>query len=388
MYDTVDYYQLASLLSEEEKLIQKTTREFVRDKYLPIVSDYHRKAEFPVQLIPELGALGFLGPTLPEEYGGAGLNNIAYGLIMQELERGDSGLRSFASVQGGLVIYPIFSFGNAEQKKKWLPPLISGQKIGCFGLTEPDFGSNPAGMKTTAQKISGGYRLNGAKMWITNGGIADIAVVWAKLDGTIRGFLVEKGTTGFHTQVIKGKFSLRASDTAELIFDDCEIPEENILPDSDGLKSPLKCLTQARYSIVWGVIGAAIACYESALQYAKSRIQFDRPIAGFQLTQVKLVNMLTEITKAQLLAYHLGKMKDNQKMRPAHVSLAKRNNVEQSLNIARSARGILGANGILDEYPVIRHMLNLETVLTYEGTHEIHTLILGEDITGIPAYTG
>ena len=386
MYESVDYYQLTNLLSEEEKLIQKTARQFVEDKFIPIVTEYHRVGEFPVEIVKQLGELGFLGATLPEEYGGAGLNNIAYGLIMQELERGDSGLRSFASVQGGLVIYPIYRFGSEEQKTKWLTSLISGDKIGCFGLTEPDFGSNPAGMKTTAQKTSGGYRLNGSKMWITNGSLADVAVVWAKLDDNIRGFLVEKGTPGFQVRTIKGKFSLRASDTAELTFDECEIPEENILPDTDGLKSPLKCLTQARYSIAWGAVGAAMACYDTALKYAQSRIQFDRPIAGYQLTQEKLVYMLTEITKAQLLNYHLAKLKDEQKMKSTHVSMAKRNNVEESLKIARMARSILGANGISDEYPVIRHMLNLETVSTYEGTHEIHTLILGEDITGIAAF--
>lgn len=386
MYESVDYYQLTNLLSEEEKLIQNTARQFVEDKFIPIITEYHRVGEFPVEIVKQLGELGFLGSTLPEEYGGAGLNNIAYGLIMQELERGDSGLRSFASVQGGLVIYPIYRFGSEEQKTKWLRSLISGYKIGCFGLTEPDFGSNPAGMKTTARKTSGGYRINGTKMWITNGSLADVAVVWAKLDDTIRGFLVEKGTPGFQVQTIKGKFSLRASDTAELVFDECEIPEENMLPDTDGLKSPLKCLTQARYSIAWGTVGAAMACYDTALKYAQSRIQFDRPIAAYQLTQEKLVYMVTEITKAQLLNYHLAKLKDEQKMRSTHVSMAKRNNVEESLKIARMARSILGANGISDEYPVIRHMLNLETVSTYEGTHEIHTLILGEDITGIAAY--
>jgi glutaryl-CoA dehydrogenase len=375
-----------NLLSEEEKLIQNTARQFVEDKFIPIITEYHRVGEFPVEIVKQLGELGFLGSTLPEEYGGAGLNNIAYGLIMQELERGDSGLRSFASVQGGLVIYPIYTFGSEEQKTKWLQSLISGDKIGCFGLTEPDFGSNPAGMKTTARKTSGGYRINGTKMWITNGSLADVAVVWAKLDDTIRGVLVEKGTPGFQVQTIKGKFSLRASDTAELVFDECEIPEENMLPDTDGLKSPLKCLTQARYSIAWGTVGAAMACYDTALKYAQSRIQFDRPIAAYQLTQEKLVYMVTEITKAQLLNYHLAKLKDEQKMRSTHVSMAKRNNVEESLKIARMARSILGANGISDEYPVIRHMLNLETVSTYEGTHEIHTLILGEDITGIAAY--
>jgi len=386
MFESLDYYQLTDLLSEEEKLVQKTARQFVEDRFNPIITDYHRMGEFPVEIVQQLGDLGFLGSTLPEIYGGAGLNNIAYGLIMQELERGDSGLRSFASVQGGLVIYPIYTFGSEGQKTKWLPPLVSGKKIGCFGLTESDFGSNPSGMKTTAQEISGGYLLNGSKMWITNGSLADIAIIWAKLDGTIRGFLVEKGTPGFQTQTIKGKFSLRASDTAELIFDDCEIPVENILPESKGLKSPLKCLTQARYSIAWGSIGAAMACYDTVLKYAKSRIQFDRLIAAYQLTQEKLVYMVTEITKAQLLNYHLAKLKDEQTMKPTQVSLAKRNNVEQSLKIARMARSILGANGISDEYPVIRHMLNLETVSTYEGTHEIHTLILGEDITGIAAY--
>jgi len=386
MYESVDYYHLTRLLSDEEKLIQKTTRQFVEEKYVPIVKDYHRKGEFPLEIIKQLGELGFLGPTIPERYGGAGLNNTSYGLIMQELERGDSGLRSFASVQGGLVIYPIYTFGSEKQKSTWLHPLISGDKIGCFGLTESDHGSNPAGMKTTAHKISGGYRLNGSKMWITNGSIADIAIVWAKLDDTIRGFLVEKKTPGFQAQKIKGKFSLRASDTAELVFDECEIPEENLLPESAGLKSPLKCLTQARYSIAWGSVGAAMACYDTALKYAQSRIQFDRPLAAYQLTQEKLVYMVTEITKAQLLNYHLSKLKDENIMKPAHVSLAKRNNAEKSLKIARLARSILGANGISDEYPVIRHMLNLETVVTYEGTHEIHTLILGEDITGIAAY--
>jgi glutaryl-CoA dehydrogenase len=386
MYESVDYYQLSDILSEDEKFIQKTARQFVEEKFIPIITEYHRDGEFPVQIIQQLGELGFLGSTLPEEYGGAGLDSIAYGLIMQELERGDSGLRSFASVQGGLVIYPIYKFGSDEQKATWLKSLTSGEKIGCFGLTEPDFGSNPGGMKTKAVKTADGYVLNGSKMWITNGSLADIAVVWAKLDDTIRGFLVEKNTPGFQARTIEGKFSLRASDTAELVFDDCEIPEKNILPDTKGLKSPLKCLTEARYSIAWGSIGAAMTCYDTALKYAQSRTQFERPIAGYQLTQEKLVYMITEITKAQLLNYQLAKLKDEKKMKPTHVSLAKRNNVSQSLQIARLARSILGASGISDEYPVIRHMLNLETVYTYEGTHEIHTLILGEDITGIPAY--
>jgi len=386
MFKATDYYQISRYFSAEEILVQNTCREFVQEKFLPIITHYHRLGKFPVEIVPELGKLGFLAPTLPEQYGGAGMNNVVYGLIMQELERGASGLRSFASVQSGLVIFPIYKFGTEEMKQKWLPALTSGQKIGCFGLTEPDFGSNPAGMMTTAQKIPGGYRINGTKMWITNGDIAEIAIVWAKLEGKIRGFLVEKGTSGFTSKVIEGKFSLRASDTAELIFDDCVIPKENLLPGSDGLKSPLQCLTQARFSIAWGAIGAAMACYEESLNYAKTRVQFEKPIAAYQITQEKLVYMLTEITKAQLLAYHLAKLKDEQRLKPSQVSLAKRNNVEISLNIARLARNILGANGISDEYCVIRHMLNLETLYTYEGTHDIHTLIIGQDITGLSAF--
>jgi glutaryl-CoA dehydrogenase len=386
MFETIDYYQISRYLSEEEILAQNTCREFIQEKFLPIITHYHRIGKFPVEIVSELGKLGFLGSTLPEQYGGAGMNNVVYGLIMQELERGDSGLRSFASVQSGLVIFPIYTFGSEEMKQKWLPALTSGQKIGCFGLTEPDFGSNPRGMMTTAQKVPGGYRINGTKMWITNGTIADVAVVWAKLEGKIRGFLVEKGTPGFTSKVIEGKFSLRASDTAELVFDDCVIAQENILPGSGGLKSPLQCLTQARFSIAWGAIGAAMACYDEAINYAKTRVQFDKPIAGYQITQEKLVYMLTEITKAQLLAYHLAKLKDEKRLKPTQVSLAKRNNVEISLNIARLARNILGANGISDEYCVIRHMLNLETLYTYEGTHDIHTLIIGQDITGLSAF--
>jgi glutaryl-CoA dehydrogenase len=386
MYNPPDYYNLSEKFSEEEKLAQISCRQFVEEKFLPLISEYHRQGKFPVEIIPQLGKLGFIAPTMPDKYGGAEMSNIAYGLIMQELERGDSALRSFVSVQSGLVVYPIFTFGSEDQKNKWLPALIRGEKIGCFGLTESDFGSNPAGMKTTATKISGGYRLNGSKMWITNGTLADLTVVWAKLDGEIQGFLIEKNTPGFKSQVIEGKFSLRASDTAELVFDDCEIPDENILPGAQKLKSPLKCLNQARYSIVWGSTGAAMACYDEALQYAQSRIQFDKPVAAFQLTQQKLVEMITEITKAQLLAFQLGQLKDAGKVKAAQISLAKRNNVAKALEIARSARSILGANGISDEYGVIRHMLNLETVFTYEGTHEIHTLIVGEDITGHAAY--
>jgi len=386
MYNAPDYYQIDDLLAEEEKMARETCREFIEEKFLPIIAGHHRAGTFPVELITELGDLGFLGPTMPEEFGGAGMNNIAYGLIMQELERGDSSIRSFASVQSGLVIFPIFTFGSTAHKQKWLPDLIGGRKVGCFGLTEPDFGSNPAGMKTSARKTADGYVLNGTKMWITNGNLADIAVIWAKLDNRIRGFLVEKGTRGFKSHPVEGKFSLRASDTAELVLEDCEIPDENLLPETDGLKAPLMCLNQARYGIVWGALGAAMACYDEALRYAQTRIQFDRPIAAYQLTQQKLVDMLTEITKGQLLAFQLGKLKDGNKMHAKHVSLAKRNNVYQALQIARTARSILGANGIVDEYQVIRHMLNLETVYTYEGTHEIHTLIVGEDITGIAAF--
>jgi glutaryl-CoA dehydrogenase len=334
-----------------------------------------------------MAELGLFGSTLPAQYGGAEMNNVAYGLVMQELERGDSGIRSFASVQSALVMYPIFRYGSGEQKDLWLPLLARGEKIGCFGLTEPDFGSNPGGMITRAERSSGGYVLNGAKMWITNGSIADIAVVWAKLDGSVRGFLVEKGTAGFSAPEMKGKHSLRASVTSELIFDDVHLPESSMLPGGEGLKLPLSCLSQARYGIAWGAVGAAMACYDSALNYAKSRIQFDRPIAAFQLTQAKLVHMVTEITKAQLLCLQLGRLKDSGKARFQQISLAKRNNVFHALEIAREARGILGANGILDEYPVMRHAANLESVITYEGTHEMHTLIVGEDITGIPAFT-
>ena len=387
MFESLDYYRLVDLLSEEEKIVRATSRQFVEDRVIPIIRDYHRKAEFPKELIQQMGNLGFLGVTLPEKYGCGGMNYTIYGLIMQELERGDSAIRSFASVQSSLVMYPIFAFGSEEQKHKWLPQLASGNKIGCFGLTEPDFGSNPGGMLTTAEKANNGYRLNGSKMWITNGTIADVAVVWAKLENKVRGFIVEKGTKGFNTNIIEGKFSLRASDTAELNFEDCEIPEENLLPLSDGLKSPLKCLTQARFGIAWGAIGAAMACYNEVLNYTKTRIQFDKPIASFQLVQEKLVFMATEITKAQLLALQMAKLQNENKIKHTHVSMAKRNNVDMALKIARIARGMLGANGISDEYSTIRHMLNLESVSTYEGTHDIHTLVIGEDITGISAFS-
>ncbi|MDP4114662.1 MAG: acyl-CoA dehydrogenase family protein [Bacteroidota bacterium] len=385
-YTSIDYFNIESLLSEEEIMIRDTVRDFVSKEIIPVIEKYNRESKFPFEFISKMGQLGLFGANLPAKYNCAELNNVAYGLIMQELERGDSGIRSFASVQSGLVMYPIFQFGSEEQKNNWLPLLASGEKIGCFGLTEPDYGSNPGGMSTRAEKSSGGFVLNGAKMWITNGTIADVAVVWAKLDGIVRGFLVEKGTPGFTAPEMKGKHSLRASVTSELIFDNVEIPQENILPAATDLKNALMCLNQARYGIAWGVIGAAMACYNTALNYAKSRVQFDKPIASFQITQEKLVFMLTEITKAQLLNLQLGRLKDKGELKHTQVSLAKRNNCEMALKIARTAREILGANGILDEYPVMRHAANLESVKTYEGTHEMHTLIIGEDITGFPAF--
>ena len=381
-----DYYNLEDLYTEEEKSIRDTVREFVKEEVFPIIEKFNQEMKFPTELIPKMAELGVFGPTLPEQYGGMGISNIAYGLIMQELERGDSGVRSFASVQSALVMYPIYTFGSEEQRMKYLPKLATGELIGCFWLTEPDFGSNPGGMITKAEKVDSGYILNGAKMWITNGTIADVAVVWAKLDGKVRGFLVEKGTKGFSAPEMKGKLSLRASVTSELVFEDCLIPEENLLPNSTGLKSPLMCLTQARFGIAWGTTGLAMACYEAALNYSLSRVQFGKPIASFQITQEKLAYMLTEITKAQLLNYRLAQLKDAGIMRPQQVSLAKRNNCEIAKIIASMAREMLGANGILDEYPVMRHQNNIESVKTYEGTHEMHTLILGEDITGISAF--
>ena len=385
-FQGVDYYRIDELFSEDELMVRKTVRDYVDQKVLPIIEKHYEEGTFPVHLVAQMAELGLFGSTLPAKYGCVEMNNVAYGLMMQELERGDSGIRSFASVQSALVMYPIFKFGSEKQKDYWLPRLAAGQAIGCFGLTEPDYGSNPGGLVTRAEKRDGGYVLNGAKMWITNGSIADVAVVWAKLDGEIKGFLVEQGTKGFTAPKMKGKHSLRASVTSELVFQDCFVPEENILPGSGGLKSPLQCLSQARYGIAWGAIGSSMACYDSALQYAKSRIQFDKPIASFQLTQEKLVHMVTEITKAQLLCLQLGRLKDQGKEKFTQISLAKRNNVSEALTIARMAREILGANGILNEYPVMRHAANLESVKTYEGTHEMHTLIIGEDITGIPAY--
>lgn len=386
MYQAIDYFVLSDLFSEEERLIQETVRNFVQEKYLPIVTHYHAIGKFSMEIIPALADLGLLGITIPEEYGGAGLSCFIYGLAMQELERGDSALRSFASVQNSLVMFPILKYGSEDQKNHWLPRLASGRAIGCFGLTEPDHGSDPGGMITKAEQTADGWMLNGIKMWITNGSIADVAVIWAKTEEGICGFIVEKGMPGFTAKSIEGKFSLRASDTAELSFQDCLIPEENRLPFATGLKAPLSCLNEARYGIAWGAMGAAMACYDEALQYSQTRIQFDKPIAAFQLTQHKLVEMITEITKGQLLTYRLGRMKDEGKAKHYHISLAKRNNVWQALQIARTARTILAANGITDEYQTIRHMLNLESVLTYEGTHDIHTLIVGEKITGINAF--
>lgn len=385
-FNGVDYFNIQSLFSEEEVMIRDSVREFVSEEIIPIIEKYNREGSFPLQLVPKMAEIGLFGSTLPSKYGGSEMNNVAYGLVMQELERGDSGIRSFVSVQSALVMYPIFTFGSDEQKDKWLPQLAKGEKIGCFGLTEPDYGSNPGGMVTKAEKTDGGYKLNGAKMWITNGTIADVAVVWAKIDGVIKGFLVEKGMKGFSAPEMRGKHSLRASVTSELVFEDVFIPEENLLPKTEGLKNPLMCLNQARYGIAWGVVGSMMSCYDSALNYSKSRVQFSKPIAAYQMTQEKLVYMLTEITKAQLLNIQLGRMKDNNTLNHTHVSLAKRNNCEKALDIARVAREILGANGILDEYPVMRHSANLESVKTYEGTHEMHTLIIGEDITGFAAF--
>jgi glutaryl-CoA dehydrogenase len=382
----IDFFNIESLLSEEEILMRDTIRKFVDERIIPIISEHFENGTFPMHIVPELANLGLFGANL-QEYGCAGLNNVAYGLIMQELERGDSGLRSFISVQSALTMYALYSFGSEEQKDKWLPAMARGEKFACFGLTEPDYGSNPLGMQTKAVKSGSSYILNGTKRWITNGSIADVAIIWAKLDGQIRGFLVEKGTPGLTVLEMKKKFSLRASITSELILEDCRIPEENILPKTDGLKSPLSCLTQARYGIAWGAIGAAMACYEEAINYARSRIQFDKPIASFQLVQEKLVFMITEITKAQLLSLQLGRLKDRGEMDHTQVSMAKMNNVHMALEIAREARDILGANGISLEYSAIRHMNNLETVKTYEGTESIHKLILGQRITGISAFS-
>ncbi len=382
----VDYLDFDSLLSEEERLVRDSVREFVDDRVVPIIEECHREGRCPIELVPEMGRLNLFGANF-DEYGLPGLNSVAYGLIMQELERGDSGLRSFVSVQSSLVMYPIYTFGSKEQRDRWIPALASGEAIGCFGLTEPDFGSNPGGMRTTARKVGNEWVLNGAKQWITNGTLADVAVVWAKTEDGVRGFLVEKGTPGYSSSDQHGKFSLRASVTSELGFTDCRIPAENLLPETDGLKQALMCLNQARYGIAWGGLGAAMDCYDTALRYAKERIQFGgQPIASHQLVQEKLVWMISEITKGQLLALQLGRLKDSGRLKHFHVSMGKRNNVWVARECAKLARDILGANGIVDDYPVIRHMLNIESVFTYEGTHDIHALIVGESITGIPSF--
>ncbi len=391
-FQGIDFYDLDSHFSEEERMVRDTVREWVETTLMPIIGDAYINREFPKHLIPELGELGVLGANLPEEYGCAGLNNVAYGLIMQELERGDSGIRSFVSVQGALVMYPIFAFGSEEHRREWLPKLATGEAIGCFGLTEPDYGSNPAGMITRAEKTADGWRLNGAKMWITNGSMADVAVVWAQTGEIgdvrgIRGFVVPTDTPGFSAKDQKGKLSLLASDTSELVFEDVELPDSALMPEStSGLKHPLMCLTQARYGISWGAVGAAMACFDEALSYAKERVMFDAPIGGKQIQQVRLADMLTKITHGQLLTYHLGRMKDAGTMTPQQVSLAKRANCDMATDIAREARRLLGGNGILVEYHSMRHMANLESVYTYEGTHDIHSLILGQTLTGINAF--
>jgi glutaryl-CoA dehydrogenase len=382
----VDFLEIDSLLSDEEKLVRQTVREFVNREVIPHIEAWNRESSFPQHLVRSMGELGLLGANL-QGYGCAGMSNVQYGLIMQELERGDSSLRSFASVQGALVMYPIATYGSNAQKERWLPLLQQGKAVGCFGLTEPDFGSNPAAMRTRAVRDGDDYILNGEKAWITSGSIADVAVVWAQAEDGIRGFLVEKDTPGFSARDIKGKWSLRASVTSILSFQDARIPSCNVLPEARGLKAPLSCLTQARYGIGWGALGAAMACYNEALEYAKIRKQFnEKPIASHQLVQETLVEMITEITKAQLLALHVGRLKDRGRADFAHISMLKRNNVKMALDVARSARDILGANGVADEYPVFRHMCNLESVYTYEGTHNIHTLIIGERVTGLAAY--
>src|SRR3954464_11553954 len=388
----LDFYDIDSALSEEERAVRDSVRRFVDERVLPIIGDAYVQGRFPKELIPEMGELGVFGANLPEQYGCAGLNNVQYGLIMQELERGDSGVRSFASVQGALAMYPIYAFGSEDQKRRWLPPMAKGEVIGCFGLTEPDYGSNPSGMITMArEQKDGSWVLNGSKMWITNGSTAQIAVVWAKTNGdpsdkSIRGFIVPTDAKGFKSKDQKGKLSLRASDTSELVFDDVHLPADAILPKSGGLKSPLMCLTQARYGISWGVIGAAMACYEEALSYSRNRVMFGRPIGGFQIQQVRLADMLSEIVKAQLVSLHLGRLKDAGTFTPQQVSLAKRNNVSMATDIARECRGLLGGVGILAEYSAMRHMANLESVYPYEETHDVHSLVLGQALTGLSAF--
>ncbi len=382
----LDFLNLDAELSEDERMVRDTVRSWVGERYIPRVMPHFEAGTFPMDVVPELAELGVFGPTLPAEYGCSGLNNVAAGLIYQELERGDSGLRSFVSVQGGLVMYPIFTFGSDEQKKHWLPKLATGEAIGCFGLTEPDFGSNPGGMLTTARKDGKHWILNGRKMWITNGTVSHISVVWAKVDDTIKGFLVPNGTPGFTAPEQKHKWSLRASVTSELVLQDVRVPESAILPKSGGLKSPLMCLTQARYGIAWGALGAALACFDEALQYSKQRIIFDKPLAGMQLAQKKLADMATEITLGQLIALRLGRLKDKGELTPQQVSMGKRNNVHIALETARICRDMMGANGVSLEYQVGRHLCNLESVYTYEGTHDIHTLAIGQELTGLAAF--
>lgn len=388
LYESPDYYQMDELLSEEHRLIRSTVREWVKKELSPVIEDYAQRAEFPKHLISGLADIGAFGPTIPVEYGGAGLDYISYGIIMQELERGDSGIRSTASVQGSLVMYPIFTYGSEEQKRKYLPKLASGELMGCFGLTEPDFGSNPSDMVTRFKDAGDHVLLTGSKMWISNAPFADIAVVWAKDEnGEIHGLLVERGMPGFTTPETHNKWSLRASATGELVFDNVKVPKENIFPHTKGIKGPLGCLNQARYGIAWGALGAAMDCYDTALRYSKERIQFGRPIGGFQLQQKKLAEMITEITKTQLLTWRLGVLKNENRATAAQISMAKRNSVVTALTIAREARQILGGMGISGEYSIMRHMMNLESVITYEGTHDIHLLITGMDITGLNAFT-
>jgi glutaryl-CoA dehydrogenase len=383
----LDYLGISDLFSDEELLVQKSTREFVDNEILPIIDKHFKDGTFPNQLIKKFGELGYLGMNLPEKYGCAGLSNVAYGLLCQELERGDSGIRSFVSVQGSLVMHPIYAFGSEEQKKHWLPKLASGETIGCFGLTEPNFGSNPGGMLSNAKKTKDGYILNGCKMWITNGSIADISIVWAKDDeGDIRGFIVENNSEGFSAPKMSGKLSLRASITSELVFENVFVPENNILPNVKGLKGPLGCLNQARFGIGWGALGVSMELLDVALKYSQQRVTFDKPIAGYQMIQDKLVWMLNEITKGQMLAFQVGKNKDDGTLRHQQVSMIKKNNVWCARECAKLAREILGANGITDDYPIMRHMMNIESVYTYEGTNEMHTLILGQDLTGIQAF--
>jgi glutaryl-CoA dehydrogenase len=384
-YTALDYYGIDELFTHEERLVRDTVRELVSTRIMPTIGKHWQQGTFPHELALEFGKLGLLGPSLTG-YGCAGITPSAYGLICQELERGDSGIRSFCSVQSSLVMYPIWAFGSEDQKQRYLPEMAAGRLIGCFGLTEPDFGSNPSGMLTTATKTAGGYRLNGTKRWITNGSIAGLALVWAKLDGRIHGFLVPTKTKGFSARDIHGKWSLRASVTSELVLEDCDVGEDALLPGVNGLRGPLSCLSQARFGICYGAVGAAMACYDEALGYAKDRVQFSRPIAGYQLVQQKLVEMVSEITKAQLLCWRLGRLKEADRMTSGQISLAKRNCVSIARDIARDARDILGANGVTDEYQCGRHMLNLESVYTYEGTHDIHTLVVGQDVTGLAAF--